>query len=369
MNHLDASIHVWEPWMRRALQLASLAEGNTSPNPLVGAVVLDAAGDFVGEGFHSKAGMPHAEVLALDQAGKRAKGGTLVVTLEPCSHQGKTPPCSKKVVRSGVSKVVIAMQDPDPRVSGAGIRELKNAGIEVIIGVLEEQAAYQNRTYCFRIKTGRAWGTLKWAMSLDGRTGLPNGSSQWISGQEARQWVYDLRSKCDAVIVGGGTVRLDNPLLTSRGRANPEPLRVVFSRTLDLPLDAQLWDTTKAKTLIVHGNDEEKNRVSKFPNGPEMLCLDSSDPINLLEALAQRNCNRALWECGAELAALAIRQGCVQEIMIVVAPKLLGGLPARTPIADLGFEAMDQVLLLEKCSFEKLGTDWLINVLLPHAQY
>ena len=221
---------MWELWMRRALALAALAEGHTSPNPLVGALVLDREGRLVGEGFHARAGDAHAEVGALLQAGDSARGGTLVVTLEPCCHHGRTPPCSEAVLRAGIRRVVIALEDPDPRVDGGGIRQLRQAGLEVISGVLREEARQQNRAFLHRVRTGRPFGVLKWAMSLDGRTALPNGASQWISGPPARDWVHQLRSGMDAVVVGGGTVRGDDPLLTSRGRY------VLFRIKLDLKI-------------------------------------------------------------------------------------------------------------------------------------
>ena len=349
---------MWEPWMRRALQLAALADGHTSPNPLVGAVVLDSSGALVGEGFHARAGQPHAEVGALAQAGDRARGGTLVVTLEPCCHHGRTPPCTQAVIEAGVRRVVVALDDPDPRVAGEGIKRLKAAGLEVIRGVLQTQAAEQNRAFLHRLATGRPWGLLKWAMSLDGRTALPSGASQWISGPQARQWVHQLRSLCDAVIVGGGTVRADDPLLTSRGRRTPEPLRVVLSRSLDLPTSSQLWDTSVAPTLVAFGPDAADRTL---PAGIEPLDLEVCDPLHLMGALAARGCNRVLWECGPELAAAALRQGCIQELSAVVAPKLMGGLAARTPLAELGFERMDQVTALEMLRSEPLGTDWLIQ--------
>ena len=243
----------WRPWMQRALQLAALGSGRTSPNPLVGCVVLDAQGQLVGEGFHAVAGGPHAEVMALRQAGERARGGTAVVTLEPCCHHGRTPPCSEALLAAGVARVVVAMDDPDPRVAGGGLAQLQAAGVEVIRGICGAEAQALNRPFLHRLRNGRPLGILKWAMSLDGRTALPNGSSQWISGPEARAWVHRLRAGCDAVIVGGGTVRHDNPLLTSRGQRSPEPLRVVLSRQLALPHDAQLWHQVEAATLVAHG--------------------------------------------------------------------------------------------------------------------
>ena len=350
---------MWDLWMRRALALAALAEGRTSPNPLVGALVLNREGRLVGEGFHARSGEPHAEVGALAQAGTAATGGTLIVTLEPCCHHGRTPPCSRAVLQAGVAKVVVALEDPDPRVAGGGIAQLRQAGVEVITGVLRKEAAEQNRTFLHRVRTGRPWGVLKWAMGLDGRTALPNGASQWISGADSRRWVHQLRAGCDAVIVGGGTVRADDPLLTSRGRRDPEPLRVVLSRGLDLPAEAQLWDTASAATLVAHGPEAAGKQA---PNGPERLELDQCEPLPLMQHLAARGCNQVLWECGPDLAAAAIRQGCVQEVAAVLAPKLMGGPAARTPLGQLGFTAMDQVLCGQLLPPRPIGDDWLLSL-------
>ena len=350
---------MWDLWMRRALALAALAEGRTSPNPLVGAVVLNREGRLVGEGFHARSGEPHAEVGALAQAGTAAAGGTLIVTLEPCCHHGRTPPCSRAVLQAGVARVVVALEDPDPRVAGGGIAQLRQAGVEVITGVLRQEAAEQNRAFLHRVRTGRPWGVLKWAMGLDGRTALPNGASQWISGADSRRWVHQLRAGCDAVLVGGGTVRADDPLLTSRGRRDPEPLRVVLSRGLDLPAEAQLWDTASAATLVAHGPEAAGKQA---PNGPERLELEQCEPLPLMQHLAARGCNQVLWECGPELAAAAIRQDCVQEVAAVLAPKLMGGPAARTPLGELGFTAMDQVLCGRLLPPRPIGDDWLLSL-------
>ncbi|WP_043326641.1 bifunctional diaminohydroxyphosphoribosylaminopyrimidine deaminase/5-amino-6-(5-phosphoribosylamino)uracil reductase RibD [Cyanobium gracile] len=350
----------WHRWMDRALQLAALAEGRTSPNPLVGAVVLDADGTLVGEGFHARAGEAHAEVGALAQAGERARGGTLVVTLEPCCHHGRTPPCCEAVIAAGIARVVLAMADPNPLVAGGGSARLRAAGLEVIAGVREAEARRLNRPFLHRIATGRPLGILKWAMSLDGRTALPNGVSQWISGPEARAWVHRLRARCDAVIVGGGTVRADDPLLTSRGQRSPEPLRVVLSRSLDLPEKARLWDTSGAPTLVAHGPgapQEARRRLAG--SGAESLELRACEPARLLEALEARGCNRVLWECGPELAAAALRQGCIQQVAAVIAPRLLGGHPARTPLGDLGHTSLDATSLWPLAKVGRIGDDLL----------
>ncbi|MFM7237156.1 MAG: bifunctional diaminohydroxyphosphoribosylaminopyrimidine deaminase/5-amino-6-(5-phosphoribosylamino)uracil reductase RibD [Cyanobium sp.] len=333
--------------MDRALALAALGEGCTSPNPLVGAVVLDREGLLVGEGFHARAGEPHAEVEALRMAGDRARGGTLVVTLEPCCHHGRTPPCCEAVIAAGVARVVVALGDPDPRVAGEGVARLRAAGVEVVEGVGEDRARRQNRAFLHRVRTGRPLGVLKWAMSLDGRTALPNGASQWISGPAARGWVHRLRAGCEAVIVGGGTVRADNPRLTSRGGRQPEPLRVVLSRGLELPAQALLWDQGEAPTLVVHGPEASAEACGRLDGlGVERLALERCGPGALLEALAGRGCNQVLWECGPALAAEALREGCVQEVAAVIAPKLLGGDAARTALGLLGAETMAEVALL-----------------------
>ena len=352
--------------MARALALAALAEGQTSPNPLVGCVVLDATGQLVGEGYHRRAGEPHAEVMALRRAGERARGGTLYVTLEPCCHHGRTPPCTEAVVAAGITKVVVALTDPDPRVAGGGISQLQQAGIAVIKGVCAAEAAVQNQAFVHRIRNGRPWGVLKWAMSLDGRTALPNGASQWISGPPARSWVHQLRAGMDAVITGGGTVRADDPLLSTRGRRKPEPLRVVISRQLDLPMEAKLWDQSVGPTLVAHGPGAAAEDCAWLDQlGVRRLPLDACEPEELLKELAAQGCNRVLWECGPELAAAAMRQGCVQELAAVIAPALLGGLTARTPLGNLGHTAMQQVLRLPHAAQQRLGNDWLFQGVLP----
>ncbi len=350
----------WLPWMRRALQLAELGRGRTSPNPLVGAVVLNAAGVLVGEGYHERAGAPHAEVGALRQAGEGARGGTLVVSLEPCCHHGRTPPCSEAVIAAGIQRVVLAMRDPNPQVDGGGIARLRAAGLEVIEGVAEHEAKALNAAFRHRLATGRPLGILKWAMSVDGRTALANGESQWISGPAARAWVHALRADCDAVIVGGGTVRQDDPLLTSRGRRNPEPLRVVLSRRLDLPETARLWDLRSGPTLVAHGPEAPGERRHQLDaRGVERLELAACEPALLLEALAERGSLQVLWECGPELAGAALRQGCVQRIAAVIAPKLLGGVAARTPLGDLGLTSLARALPWQERGLRHLGEDLL----------
>jgi len=363
MINLPEDQKIWVPWMRRSIQLALLAEGTTSPNPLVGSVVLDSSGKLVGEGFHSGAGNPHAEIEALSQSGKKSIDGTIVVTLEPCCHQGLTPPCTEAIIKAGLKKVVIGMVDPDPRVSGNGISRLKDSGLEVIEGVLSQECESINREFSFRVRHGRPWGILKWAMSLDGRIGLSNGCSKWITDEPARNSVHQIRSKCDAVIVGGETVRVDNPLLTSRGKSNVEPLRVIFSRSLNLPKTAKLWDTKIARTIIAYGPEGNEDFFSDLPDGPEKLRLNTNDPSELLISLAKKGCNKILWECGPELATSAIEANCVQEIVVFVAPKLLGGKSAMSPLNSFGFESISSTYKLQYSFLDRKGEDLCLRLL------
>ena len=364
MINLPEDQKIWVPWMRRSIQLALLAEGMTSPNPLVGAIVLDSSGRLVGEGFHSGAGNAHAEIEALNQAGEKSINGTIVVTLEPCCHHGLTPPCTEALIKAGLKRVVIGMVDPDPRVSGNGISRLKDSGLEVIKGVLNQECEFINREFSFRVRNGRPWGILKWAMSLDGRIGLPNGCSKWITDVPARNSVHQIRSKCDAVIVGGGTVRADNPLLTSRGKSNFEPLRVIFSRSLNLPKAAKLWDTKIARTIIAYGPEGNEAFFSDLPDGPEKLRLNTNDPSELLSSLAKKGCNKILWECGPQLATSAIKAKCVQELVVFVAPKLLGGKSAMTPLSNFGFESISSTYKLQHYFLDRKGEDLCWRLLL-----
>ena len=357
MINLAEDQKIWVPWMRRSIQLALLAEGRTSPNPLVGSVVLDSNGRLVGEGFHTGAGNPHAEIEALAQAGKKSLDGTIVVTLEPCCHQGLTPPCTEAIIKAGLKKVVVGMVDPDPRVSGNGISRLKDSGLEVIEGVLSQECESINREFSFRVRNGRPWGILKWAMSLDGKIGLPNGCSKWITDIPARQSVHRIRSKCDAVIVGGGTVRADNPLLTSRGKSDFEPLRVVFSRTLNLPQSAKIWDTKIARTIVAFGPEGDESFFSDLLDGPEKLRLNSDNPSELLSSLAKKGCNKILWECGPQLATSAIEANCVQELVVFVAPKLLGGMSSMSPLNNFGFESISSSYKLQHSFLDRKGED------------
>ncbi len=347
--------------MRRCLALAATAIGKTAPNPLVGAIVVQ-GDNILGQGFHPQAGQPHAEVFALWEAGDRARGATLYVNLEPCNHQGRTPPCTEAIIKAGIAKVVVGMVDPNPLVAGKGIERLRQAGIEVQIGVEEKACLRLNEAFCFRIQHRRPFGILKYAMTLDGKIATTQGHSSWITSPPARHWVHQLRSHCQAVIIGGNTVRRDNPLLTTHGVGDYNPLRVVLSRSLALPMEAKLWDQNLAKTLVVTEKIcDQNNRKHLEKLGVEVLVLEQLTPIAVMDELYQRDCLQVLWECGGTLGAPAIKSGAVQKIHAFLAPKIIGGEQAPGPVGNLGFSQMTQALNLTNLQCQAIGPDWLFT--------
>ncbi|MBE9042258.1 bifunctional diaminohydroxyphosphoribosylaminopyrimidine deaminase/5-amino-6-(5-phosphoribosylamino)uracil reductase RibD [Oscillatoriales cyanobacterium LEGE 11467] len=347
--------------MQRCLSLARQALGKTAPNPLVGSVVVK-DGRIVGEGFHPGAGQPHAEVFALRQAGEQARGATIYVSLEPCNHYGRTPPCSEAVVKAGVARAIVGMVDPNPKVAGGGIARLREAGIEVIVGVEEEACRQLNEAFIHRILHHRPFGILKYAMTLDGKIATTTGHSAWVTGEDARKAVHQLRSACDAVIVGGNTVRSDNPQLTSHRTDIPNPLRVVMSRTLDLPENARLWQTEEAPTLVCTEagvKPEFQQRLRDL--GVETIELESVTPAGVMELLYDRGSLSVLWECGGTLAARAIADRSVQKVIAFIAPKIVGGKIAPSPVSDLGLETMPEALNLEHARWYAVGKDIAIE--------
>ena len=348
--------------MRRCLELARRAEGKTAPNPLVGSVIVK-DGKIVGEGFHPGAGQPHAEVFALREAGELAEGATVYVNLEPCNHYGRTPPCSEALVKARVAKVVAGMVDPNPLVAGTGLARLREAGIEVVAGVEASACQKLNEAFAHRILYRKPWGILKYAMTLDGKIATSTGHSAWVTGEEARSEVHELRVGCDAVIVGGNTVRLDNPQLTSHQPDRHNPLRVVMSRSLDLPQSARLWETSAAGTLVL--TEPGVNREFQeflIAKGVEVVELSPLTPTNVMAYLYDRSFMSVLWECGGTLAAKAIAEGAVQKIMAFIAPKIVGGSTAApSPVGDLGFAEMTEALSLERVSWRAAGADCLVE--------
>lgn len=347
--------------MQRCLELARSAIGRTTPNPMVGCVIV-ADGEIIGQGFHPKAGEPHAEVFALRQAGARSRGATLYVNLEPCNHYGRTPPCSKAIVEAGLSRVVVGMVDPNPKVAGQGITTLREAGIEVTVGIEEADCQVLNEAFVHRILQGRAFGILKYAMTLDGKIATTTGHSRWITEDASRHQVHHLRTACDAIVIGGNTVRQDNPHLTTHGLSEHQPLRVIMTRSLDLPLSANLWNTEIASTIVfTRFNADPTMQNHLVDQGVEVVNLETLTPAEVMSVLYDRGLNTVLWECGGTLAAQAIVDGCIQKVWAFVAPKIIGGEMAPTPIGDLGFEKMTDAIGLTRVTWRAIGSDLLIE--------
>lgn len=334
-------------FMARALQLAQRGLFTTSPNPRVGCVIV-AGGQIVGEGFHQRAGEAHAEVHALGAAGGRARGATVYVTLEPCAHHGRTPPCADALIAAGVGRVVAAMADPNPLVGGAGLAALRAAGISTEVGVLEAEARELNIGFVSRMTRGRPWVRLKAAASLDGKTALENGSSQWITGADARRDGHAWRARSCAVLTGIGTVRDDDPRLTVRDvPTTRQPLRVVVDARLETPLAARILQgaADAAPVLIACAIDDAPRMAALRACGAQVVVLPNAagkvDLAALFDELARRGINEVLAEAGFKLNGSLLREGCVDELLLYLAPCLIGdaaqglfNLAALTALAD-----------------------------------
>ena len=362
-----------EAFMARALTLARRGLYTTDPNPRVGCVLVKRR-QIVGEGYHVRAGEPHAEIHALSDAGGAAKGATAYVTLEPCAHHGRTGPCAQALVDAGVKKVVAAMQDPHAAVAGKGFAMLREAGIEVECGLLEDEARALNPGFLSRMTRGRPFVRMKMAMSLDGRTAMRSGESQWITGPRARTEVQRLRARSSAVISGVDSIIFDNSRLTVRASqldledgeviARRQPLRVIVDSTLRLPLAAACL-SEPGRTLIASCSRDAERRTRLEAAGAEVLCLPSGadgrvDLVALLEYLArEEQANEVLLETGATLAGSMLDAELVDEMQLFVAPTLLGG-EARPLVALPGLERMAQQRPLDILDMRAVGRDWRI---------
>jgi diaminohydroxyphosphoribosylaminopyrimidine deaminase/5-amino-6-(5-phosphoribosylamino)uracil reductase len=349
-------------WMAQALRLAERGLYTTSPNPRVGCVLVK-DGAVVGAGWHERAGEPHAEVHALREAGDAARGATAYVTLEPCSHHGRTPPCADALVEAGVSRVVVAMQDPNPLVAGQGIARLRAAGIAVDCGLMEAAARELNIGFCSRMTRGMPWVRSKIGMSLDGRTALANGVSQWITGPAARQDVQHWRARSCAVLTGAGTVLADDPQLNVRGiETGRQPLRVVLDNELQTPPSARLLQGGEA---LIYTAMRDEQKIAALERAGATVCVmpDGAGQVDLeavMRDLAQRGINEVLVEAGSTLNGALLKAGLVDELLLYVAPQLLGDM-ARG-IAALGeLTALDQRVDLEWQDVRQVGSDLRIT--------
>jgi diaminohydroxyphosphoribosylaminopyrimidine deaminase/5-amino-6-(5-phosphoribosylamino)uracil reductase len=355
-----------ESWMRRALEIAERGRGSVEPNPLVGAVVVR-DGVCVGEGWHQRYGAAHAEVVALAAAGEGARGAALYVTLEPCCHQGKTPPCTDAVLRAGIGRVVAALPDPFPAVAGKGAAILQGANVVVEFGLCEAEARRLNAPYLKLLATGLPYVHLKWAMTLDGKIATRTGDSKWISNPESRRRVHALRGRVDAIVVGIGTALADDPLLTARPAGPRTAARVVLDSRARLPAASRLATTAQeAPTLIVTTQDAPGERVEALHGlGCEVLVLAANagrpDVVRLLEEMGRRRCTNVLVEGGSGVAGSFLDAGAVDEVHIFVAPKLAGGADARSPAGGRGVERIAAALALPHQSVDLLDGDVYIH--------
>ena len=354
-------------WMARALALAARGRGLTSPNPMVGALVVQ-EGAVIAERFHERAGAPHAEAAALEAAGPRARGSTLYVTLEPCNHVGRTPPCVDAIIRAGVRRVVAATRDPNPRVRGGGAAALTAAGIEVDLGCLERDARELNHAFFTAIGQQRPHVTAKWAMTLDGKIAAHDRRSRWITGEVARREAHRMRSESDAVVTGIGTVLADDPALTVR-LEQPwprEPYRVVVDSRARLPLDAALLRTgTAARVLVAVGEDAPVARVAALASGGASVlqCKSRDGRVDVADVCARLfalDVIAVLLEAGGELTGAFVQAGLVDRVAVFVAPRLVGGVTAPTPMGGPGLSLGDAVRL-DGLTARPLGDDWLLE--------
>lgn len=354
--------------MQMALTLAARGRGRTSPNPMVGAVIVH-GGNVVGRGFHARAGADHAEVVALREAGDLARGSTIYVTLEPCDHYGKTPPCTDAIIEAAPTRVVAAMQDPNPLVKGKGLQRLREAGIRTEVGCLATEARRLNEFFVVFHEQRRPFVTIKWAMSLCGRTSLDNGQSRWISNKESREYGHRLRAQHDAVMVGIGTVLNDDPMLNVRlpDYNGPQPKRVVIDGDLSIPSRARLLrERGGAEVILITTPFAKEERIEFFRNdGRSVIVVPSKRRLvhmrKIMDELAARGVMSVLVEGGRQIHTSLLSMGLVDKVVMFIAPKVLGGASLRSPIEDLGLDSMDHALQLNRVQWQNFGDDMCIE--------
>ncbi len=360
-----------ERWMRIALNLAEKGRGTASPNPMVGALVVK-RGRIIGRGWHQRPGEPHAEVLALEQAGSRARGATLYVNLEPCGHRDKrTPPCLPLICKARPQRVVIAMKDPNPRVNGRSAKALLKSRIKVTMGVLEEEARRLNQGYATVMAKGRPWVLVKVAQTLDGKIATSTGQSQWISGPPARELAHQFRAEVDAVMVGVGTILQDDPSLTVRVDApGRDPHRVIVDEALKMPLHAKvLRDGARARTFVATTSlASPERRAALEALGATIFMLEAKqgrvDLQGLMRKLAEVGINSVMIEGGGELIGSAIREGLVDRVAVFIAPVLMGGQDAKGMLGGRSPLTLEGLFRLHKTTLRPVGNDWLAEAAL-----
>ena len=354
-----------EKYMRLAMQLAGNAIGRTSPNPLVGAVIVK-DNRVVGCGWHRKAGTPHAEVHALNQAGELAQGADVYVTLEPCAHYGKTPPCAKALVEAKVKNVYGGLLDVNPKVAGKGFKILEDAGIHVEYGFLQDELRKQNEVFFKWIEHKKPFVVLKAAMTLDGKIATAIGQSKWITNETSRAYGYKLRDIYDGIMVGINTVIEDNPMLTARVDGGKNPIRIVVDSSLKIDINANVVQDKSAKTIIATTDKADKDKILKLQaQDVDVIVMDKDendkvDIEKLLDILGQQNICSILVEGGATLSGSFVAKKLVDKVYFFIAPKIVGGKEAKTPVAGTGILNLQEALALKDIQIEKLEEDILI---------
>jgi len=352
LNFETETLNFDERMMRRALELAALGSGQVSPSPLVGCVIVDKDSEVVGEGFYLYVGVKHAETLALEQAGERARGTTAYVSLEPHSHTGRTPPCTLALIKAGVTRVVAPIEDPNPLVSGRGFTHLRDAGLEVSVGLMAREATQLNEKYIHFMRHRRPFVHLKLACSLDGRIATRTGDARWITGEESRRRVHELRHEYDAILVGAGTVAADNPLLTDRSTlTRRRPLvRVVLDEHLTVSPESNLAQTAREFPLVVFASAQADSRraAALEATGVEIVRDESGgrNLIAVLDELGRRSLLSVLVEGGASIAAKFLEAGLVNKVSFFIAPLIIGGNDAKPAVAGRGAETIADALKL-----------------------
>lgn len=353
-------------YMKRALELAELGRGKVAPNPMVGAVIVK-AGKIIGEGYHKKYGDNHAEVNAFENATEDVSGATLYVTLEPCAHYGKTPPCAKRIVKEGIKKVVIGVLDPNPLVAGKGVNILKDAGIEVVVGVLEEECRKINEVFMKYIKTSRPFVLMKYAMSLDGKISTATGKSKWISCEKSRRDVHKLRNNLSAIMVGINTVIKDNPMLNCRIEGGNDPIRIIVDSNLRIPLDSKIVNTSNNISTIVattHKADKDKIKLLEERNVEVIVAKEKDgrvDITSLIDKLGEKKIDSILLEGGSEINFSCLQEGIVDKVRIYIAPKILGGNNAKGAVGGRGVSEMIESFNIENIDISTIGSDIVVE--------
>ena len=355
-------------YMKRALKLASRGSGSTSPNPLVGAVIVK-EGRIIGEGWHEKVGKPHAEINAIMNSQEPVEGSTIYVNLEPCSHFGRTPPCAAELVKRRFGRVVIAMEDPNPLVSGKGIKLLRDSGIQVDVGLHKLEAQKLNDIFIQHIVKGKPLILLKSAMTLDGKTATRTGDSKWISGEESREYVHRLRNRYSAIMVGLNTFRKDDPMLTTRleGVKGKNPIRVIVDSLGRIPSEAKVLDIDSDRRTIIATTEAMSGLKQRYliSKGAELIITEKSDGrvdmVKLIGELAGRGIDRLLVEGGGTVAAALVEKGLVDKVAMFIAPVIVGGKEAPTPVMGTGVDYMNYGYRLKHQRAIMLGQDIMVE--------